>query len=150
VCVHTNARQALAAHLINFVDKSALFRASAAVSGCSAGRQLLLLLGVKGSSRLSLPVLKDNLARVLRGAGGAGPGRLGSVLHISCHEEDGPDSESDAVGAEGRVRCCVPVAGCCCLGAVESTPVPVCPRTQTHTHTHLHAARHHTGCQHGA
>jgi hypothetical protein len=64
--------QALAAHLLNFIDKSLLFRSSAAVSGCSTGQQLLLLLSIKGSARLSLPVLKENLSRVLRGAGERG------------------------------------------------------------------------------
>jgi hypothetical protein len=56
------------------------------------------MLQVKGSCRLSLPVLRDNLNRVLRGTGGgAGAAGLGSVLHISSAEE-APDNDSELVG----------------------------------------------------
>lgn len=91
------AVQALVAHLINLWDKTLLFRSCAAQSGCSIPRQLLLLLGIRGSCRLSLPVLRENLSRVLRGAGGAGAG-LGATLHLSSAEEV-PDDDSDAVSA---------------------------------------------------
>lgn len=87
--------QALAAHLLNMWDKTLLFRSCAAQSGCSTPRQLLLLLGIRASARLSLPVLKENLSRVLRGAGGAGAG-LGTTIHLSSAEEVA-DDDSDAV-----------------------------------------------------
>lgn len=60
------------------------------------------MLQVKGSCRLSLPVLRDNLSRVLRGAGGGAGGAglgsvvLDSVVHISS-AEDAPDNDSELV-----------------------------------------------------
>lgn len=97
LCALCCAVQALVAHLINLWDKTLLFRSCAAQSGCSVPRQLLLLLSIRGSCRLSLPVLRENLSRVLRGAGGAGAG-LGATLHLSSAEEV-PDDDSDAVSA---------------------------------------------------
>ena len=91
--------QALAAHLLNLWDKTLLFRSSAAQSGCSTPRQLLLLLGIRASARLSLPVLKENMSKVLRGTGGAGAG-LGATIHLSSAEEV-PDDDSDAVSGSG-------------------------------------------------
>jgi hypothetical protein len=90
-----SALQALAAHLINLWDKTLLFTSSAAQSGCSTPRQLLLLLGIRASARLSLPVLKENLSKVLRGAGGTGAG-LGTTIHLSSAEEIA-DDDSEAV-----------------------------------------------------
>jgi hypothetical protein len=87
--------QALVAHLLNLWDKTLLFRSCAVQSGCSIPRQLLLLLGIRASCRLSLPVLKENLSRVVRGAGGSGAG-LGTTLHLSS-SEDVPDDGSEAV-----------------------------------------------------
>lgn len=96
--------QALAAHLLNLWDKTLLFRSSAAQSGCSTPRQLLLLLGIRASARLSLPVLKENMSKVLRGTGGAGAG-LGATIHLSSAEEV-PDDDSDAVsGVRPLWRC---------------------------------------------
>ena len=92
------ALQALAAHLINLWDKSLLFRSCARQSGCSGPHQFVLLLGIRASCRLSLPVLKENLSRVLRGAGGGGGAGLGATIHLSS-SEDVPDNDSDAVGA---------------------------------------------------
>lgn len=94
-CCRLIVLQALAAHLINLWDKTLLFRSSAAQSGCSTPRQLLLLLGIRASARLSLPVLKENLSKVLRGAGGTGAG-LGTTIHLSSAEEVA-DDDSDAV-----------------------------------------------------
>jgi hypothetical protein len=89
--------QALAAHLINLWDKTLLFRSAAAAAGAGPGHHLLSMLQVKGSCRLSLPVLRDNLNRVLRGTGGgAGAAGLGSVVHISS-AEDAPDNDSELV-----------------------------------------------------
>jgi hypothetical protein len=91
------ALQALAAHLINLWDKTLLFRAAAAAAGAGQCHHLLSMLQVKGSCRLSLPVLRDNLSRVLRGTGGsAGGAGLGSVVHISS-AEDAPDNDSELV-----------------------------------------------------
>lgn len=112
--------QAIAAHAVNLWDKTLLFRSCAAFSGCSGCRQLLLLLGIRGSCRLSLPVLRDNLARVLRGTGGAGGGaELGAVVHLSAHEEVPDTTDSEAV----RV-CCCRCAGC------ERAPAPGCACTR--------------------
>lgn len=91
--------QALAAHLLNVWDKTLLFRSCAQQSGCGVGRQLLLLLGIKASCRLSLPVLKENLGKVLRGTGGCGAG-LGTTIHLSSAEEVA-DSDSAAVSGRG-------------------------------------------------
>uniref|UniRef100_A0A383V493 RING-type domain-containing protein n=1 Tax=Tetradesmus obliquus TaxID=3088 RepID=A0A383V493_TETOB len=86
---------ALAAHLVNLWDKCLLFRSAAAAAGAGPGHHLLCMLQVKGSCRLSLPVLRDNLSRVLRGAGGGAAGAgLGSVVHISS-AEDAPDNDSE-------------------------------------------------------
>jgi hypothetical protein len=91
--------QALAAHLINVWDKTLLFgSAAAAAAGAGPLHHLLSMLQVKGSCRLSLPVLRDNLNRVLRGTGGgAGAAGLGSVVHISS-AEDARDNDSELVG----------------------------------------------------
>lgn len=97
--------QALAAHLINLWDKSLLFRSCATQSGCSGPHQFLLLLGIRASCRLSLPVLKENLSRVLRGAGGSGGTGLGATIHLTS-AEDVPENDSDAVGGCNAV-CCV-------------------------------------------
>jgi hypothetical protein len=93
--VHVDVMQAMFAHLLNLWDKTLLFRSCATQSGCSIPRQLLLLLGIRASCRLSLPVLKENLSRVVRGAGGSGAG-LGTTLHLSS-SEDVPDDDSEAV-----------------------------------------------------
>lgn len=87
--------QALAAHAINLWDKSRMFHAAAAFTGAGAGQHLLSALQVKGACRLSLPVLRENLNKVLRGTGGVGA-RLGSVVHMTS-AEDAPDSDSEAV-----------------------------------------------------
>jgi hypothetical protein len=98
LCPHcVTALQALAAHLINLWDKSLLFRSCARQSGCSGPYQFLLLLGIRASCRLSMPVLKENLSRVLRGAGGSGGAGLGTTIHLTS-AEDVPDNDSDAVG----------------------------------------------------
>jgi hypothetical protein len=107
VPLRVSSLQALAAHLINFWDKSLLFRSAAAAAGAGAGHHLLSMLQVKGSCRLSLPVLRDNLNRVLRGTGGgAGAAGRGSVVHISS-AEDSPDNDSELVSRDCSRLCSV-------------------------------------------
>lgn len=117
--------QALAAHLLNLWDKTLLFQSCAAKSGCSIPRQLLLLLGIRGSCRLSMPVLKENLSRVLRGAGGTGAG-LGTTIHLSSSEEV-PDNDSEAVSAR----------------STHPPRTPVCNRHKSATDTALLGSRAH-------
>jgi hypothetical protein len=62
------------------------------------------MLQVKGSCRLSLPVLRDNLSRVVRGAG--------SVVHISS-AEDAPDNNSELVSGSSLLE----LFECCCLAS---------------------------------
>jgi hypothetical protein len=95
-CCH--GLQALIAHAINVWDKALLFRSAATFSNAGALGQLLAVLAVKGSCRLSLPVLKENLGKVLRGVGGIDGTGLGRVVHISSYEEVPDSSDSDAVG----------------------------------------------------
>lgn len=84
-----------------------MFRSAASFAGASYGHHLLSLLQVKGSCRLSLPVLLENLSRVLRGTGGAGGGAgLGNVVHISS-AEDAPDTDSDAVSLQWLCLFCI-------------------------------------------
>eukprot|EP00775_Hariotina_reticulata_P007881 gene7881-8077_t len=91
--------QALLAHTINVWDKALLFRSAATFSNAGAVGQLLAVLAVKGSCRLSLPVLKENLGKVLRGVGGTEGAGLGSVVHISSYEEVPDSSDSDAAAS---------------------------------------------------
>lgn len=93
--------QALAAHAANLWDKSYMFKAAAAFTGAGAGQHLLSVLQVKGACRLSLPVLRENLNKVLRGTGGT-EAALGSVVHITSAEE-APDTDSDAVRDSGLI-----------------------------------------------
>lgn len=72
-----------------------MFQSAAAFTGAGVFRHLLSVLQVKGACRISLPVLRENLNKVLRGAGGD-EGWLGSVVHISS-AEDALDNDSEAV-----------------------------------------------------
>lgn len=122
LCTPPVVLQALAAHLLNLWDKTLLFRASAAQSGCSTPRQLLLLLGIRASARLSLPVLKENISKVLRGTGGAGAG-LGATIHLSSAEEV-PDDDSDAVSLAHSVSGSAESVAMACGGKGEQWAVP--------------------------